>query len=388
MISTVVTPAPTIEQESRPPSNAQLTDARPGAAQPVDATGPLRTRRRHAAVFAALLVGLAVVTVLAVVLGPVLVPVEETLRVLTGGDAADPRMQVIIESLRLPRVLTALVAGAALGVAGLQMQTLFRNSLAEPYVLGVSSGASLGVAVVVLLGAGAGAGFTASLAGLGRVGVVVAAALGSAIVLSVVLLLSRWVRASATLLLIGVMVGSASTALVSVLLVYSDPQLVQQYLVWGMGSFAATSWADLRLFVPVMAAALLLTATTVRSLNALLLGEGYARTMGINVRRARIVTLVTASIAAGVTTAFCGPIAFIGLAVPHLSRVAFGTSDHRILLPGVVLMGALVAVACGIVSQVPGSEAVLPINAITAAVGAPVVITVLLRSRRGSGIER
>lgn len=388
MTSTMVRPTPTIEQAPPRSSTPQATGA--GPAQPGDAAGPLRARRRHVAVFAGLLVGLVSLTVLGVVLGPVTVPVGETLRVLTGGEAADPRMQVIIESLRLPRVLTALVAGAALGVAGLQMQTLFRNSLAEPYVLGVSSGASLGVAVVVLFGAGAGAGagFTASLAGLGRVGVVVAAALGSAVVLAVVLLLSRWVRASTTLLLIGVMVGSASTALVSVLLVYSDPQLVQQYLVWGMGSFAATSWADLRLFVPIIGVALLLTVTTVRSLNALLLGEGYARTMGINVRRARIVTLVTASVSAGVTTAFCGPIAFIGLAVPHLSRVAFGTSDHRVLLPGVVLMGALVAVACGIASHVPGSEAVLPVNAITAAIGAPVVITVLIRSRRGSGIER
>ena len=386
MTSTMVRPTPTIEQTPPSPSNPQVTGTSPG--QSGDAAGPLRARRRHVAVFATLLVGLVSLTVLGVVLGPVTVPVGETLRVLTGGEAADPRMQVIIESLRLPRVLTALVAGAALGVAGLQMQTLFRNSLAEPYVLGVSSGASLGVAVVVLFGAGAGAGFTASLAGLGRVGVVVAAALGSAIVLAVVLLLSRWVRASTTLLLIGVMVGSASTALVSVLLVYSDPQLVQQYLVWGMGSFAATSWADLRLFVPLIGVALLLTVTTVRSLNALLLGEGYARTMGINVRRARIVTLVTASVSAGVTTAFCGPIAFIGLAVPHLSRVAFGTSDHRVLLPGVVLMGALVAVACGIASHVPGNEAVLPVNAITAAIGAPVVITVLIRSRRGSGIER
>ncbi|MCT2139744.1 FecCD family ABC transporter permease [Dietzia cinnamea] len=384
--------ARTARADMAPPSPAPATRGGRGAGEfreTPQGPGPaLAVGHRRAVVFALLLAGVLSAVVLGVTLGPVPVPPGETLRVLLGGQAEDPRMQVIIESLRLPRVLTAVAAGAALGVAGLQMQTLFRNSLAEPYVLGVSSGASLGVALVVIVGAGAGAGFTAGLAGQGRIGVVIAAALGSAIVLSLVLMLSRWVRSSATLLLIGVMVGSASTAFVSVLLAYSDPELVQQYLVWGMGSFAATSWSDLRLFLPIIAAALLLSVTTIRALNALLLGEGYARTMGIDVRRARFLTLVSASVAAGVTTAFCGPIAFIGLAVPHLARVAFGTSDHRVLLPGVVLLGASVAVVCGIVSQVPGSDAILPVNAVTAAVGAPVVITVLLRSRRGSGIER
>src|SRR5699024_4630270 len=166
----------------------------------------------------------------------------------------------------------------------------------------------------------------------------------------------------------------------------ADPQRVQQYLLWGMGSFAATGWADLRLLVPIVVVAVLGAATTIRALNALLLGEGYARTMGIDVRRTRLITLATASVAAGVITAFCGPVAFIGLAVPHLARIAFGTSDHRVLLPGAVVIGASVALACGIVSQVPGSQTVLPVNAVTAAIGAPLVITVLIRSRRGTGL--
>ncbi|MEZ0362107.1 FecCD family ABC transporter permease [Mycobacterium sp. pUA109] len=342
---------------------------------------------RRTVLLTTLVAGVAALALLGLVVGPVRVPLGETLRVLVGATPADPRWQVVVRTLRLPRVLTAATAGAGLGVAGLQMQTLFRNALADPYVLGVSSGASLGVALVVI-GVGAGAGFTAGLGTGDRAGVVAAAAVGAAAVLTVVLLLSRWVRSAATLLLIGVMVGAASTAIVSVLLIYADPQRIQQFLVWGLGSFAGTTWADVRLLLPLVAVGLAAAALTVRALNALLLGEGYARSMGIDVRRARLITVASASLLAGVTTAFCGPIAFLGLAVPHLARLALGTSDHRVLLPGVVLMGAAVALGCGLVSQVPGSDAVLPINAVTALIGAPIVVAVLLRSRRGLGMER
>ncbi|MGA8544455.1 MAG: iron ABC transporter permease [Mycobacterium sp.] len=345
---------------------------------------PLRLNRT-AAVLTALAVGVVVLTLLGIALGPVRVPLADTARVLLGAQPSDPRWQVIVHSLRLPRVLTAIAAGAGLGIAGLQMQTLFRNSLADPYVLGVSSGASLGVAVVVIA---AGAGFTEVLAGTGRAGVVIAAAVGAATVLTIVLMLARWVRSAATLLLIGVMVGAASTAIVSVLLVYADPQRVQQFLLWGLGSFADTTWADLRLLLPLVAAGLVASALTLRGLNALLLGESYARTMGIDVGRVRLITVASASLLAGATTAFCGPIAFLGLAVPHLTRLALGTSDHRVVLPGAVLMGAAVALGCGIVSQVPVSEAVLPVNAVTALIGAPIVVVVLLRSRRGVGMQQ
>ncbi|BBU23930.1 transport system permease [Mycobacterium xenopi] len=317
---------------------------------------------------------------LGLVLGPVRVPLPETVRALVGAQASDPRWQVIVTSMRLPRVLTAIAAGAGLGIAGLQMQTLFRNTLADPYVLGVSSGANLGVSVVVI---GSGSGFTTRLAEAGRASVVLAATVGAALVLATVLVLARWVRSAPTLLLIGVMVGAASTAVVNVLLVYADPQRVQQYLLWGLGSFASTTWADLRLLLPVVALGLVASALTVRPLNALLLGEGYARTMGIDVRRMRLVTVASASLLAGATTAFCGPIAFLGLVVPHLARLAAGTSDHRVVLPTAVLLGAAVALACGIVSQFPGSSAVLPVNAVTALIGAPIVVIVLLRSRRG-----
>lgn len=343
-----------------------------------------RRYRRPTAVLATLAVAVAVLTVLGLTLGPVRVPVIDSIRVLTGSAPSDPRWQVIVHGIRLPRVLTAIAAGAGLGVAGLQMQTLFRNSLADPYVLGVSSGAGLGVAAVVIAG---GSGFTAGLAS-GRAGVAVAASAGAAAVLAVIVTLARWVRAVTTLLLIGVMVGAAASALVTVLLAYADPLRVQQYLLWGLGSFAATTWSDLGLLAPAVALGIAAAALTVRALNALLLGENYARTMGVDVRRARLVTVASASLLTGATTAFCGPIAFVGLAVPHLSRLALGTSDHRAVLPTAVLMGAAVTLACGIVSQRPGGETVLPVNAVTALIGAPVVVAVLVRSRRGLGMSR
>lgn len=333
------------------------------------------------AVLAAAALAVAVLTLAALVFGPVRVPPAETLRVLAGLAPSDPRWQVIVAQVRAPRVLTALVAGAALGAAGLQMQTLFRNILADPYVLGVSSGAGLGVAVAVL--AGGGAGFTAGALGPGRLGVVGAAAAGAAAVLTLVLVLARWARSAATLLLVGVMVGAAATAAVGVLLVWADPQRTQQYLVWGLGSFAGTGWAELRLLAVLTAAGLAAAALIVRDLNGLLLGEAYAATMGIDVRRTRAVTVVSAALLAGAVTAFCGPVAFLGLVVPHLARLAVGTSDHRAVLPAAVLLGAAAAVACGIVSQLPGSAVVIPVNAVTALAGAPIVIAVLLRARRG-----
>lgn len=341
---------------------------------------------RIALVLTALSAAVVLLALLGLVLGPVRVPLLDTVQVLFGAEPSDPRWQVIVWNMRLPRVLTALAAGSALGVAGLQLQTLFRNTLADPFILGVSSGASLGVAVVVLLGGAAVGGFTTAVAGASRATEVIAAALGAAAMLTLVLVLSRWTRSAATLLLIGVMIGAASTALVSLAMVYSDPQRVQQYLLWGLGSFAGTGWADLRLLLPLVAIGLATAALTIRPLNALLLGESYAATMGINVHRARVVTVISASLLAGVTTAFCGPIAFLGLVVPHVARIVTGTSDHRVVVPAVVLLGAVAALGCGLVSQVPGSDLVIPINAVTALVGAPVVIAVLLRARRGPGL--
>lgn len=358
----------------------------------VESGGPLATirRRRTVPIFAGGAALLAVLVVCALAFGPVRVPFLDTVKVVVGVTPSDPRWQVLVGTLRMPRVLTALLIGPALAVAGLQMQTLFGNALADPYTLGVSSGASLGVAVVALLvGTSSAAQFASGLAAQGRIGTIVAAAGGAAAVLGLVLVMARWVRSAVTLLLIGVMIGSASVAIISVLLVYADPQRVQQFLVWGLGSFTSTTQQDLALLGPIVAAGIAGAVVNIRALNALLIGESYARTMGINVRRARLLTLVSASVLAGVATAYCGPIAFVGLAVPHLARILYRTADHRILVPGCALFGAVVAVLAGMVSQLPDSDVVIPVNAVTSVIGAPVVIVLLLRSRVGvDGVTR
>ncbi|HXV93938.1 MAG TPA: iron ABC transporter permease [Pseudonocardia sp.] len=358
---------------------ATVAPARPRARVPVD--GP--RRGRPVAVLAALAVTTLVALVLAVAVGPVTVSPLDTVRVLLGATPADPDATVLIGAVRVPRAVTAALAGAALGVAGLQLQTLFRNPLAEPYVLGVSSGASLGVALAVA-GSGAGAAglFTSGLTGAGRTGTVTAAALGAAVVLGAVLLMSRWVRSGVTLLIIGVMVGSLATAAVSLLLTVVDPQRAQQFVAWGLGSFSGTTAADLWIFGPVVVAGLAVALAGVKPLGALMLGEDYARSLGVRVGRTRLLILVSSSVLAGAVTAFCGPVAFLGMAVPHLARLAAGTSDHRVLLPTALLTGATVALVCAIATHLPGAGGPLPVNVITSVIGAPVVIAVLLRSRR------
>ncbi|MGF0167285.1 FecCD family ABC transporter permease [Streptomyces koyangensis] len=348
-----------------------------------DAPRAARPGRRRLAVVLALTVGTFVLFVLTLATGSHPVPVADVVRILFGATADDPRWTVIVEEVRLPRALTATAVGAALAVAGVQMQTLFRNPLADPFSLGLSSGASIGVAAVVVGTGGVAGSFTGNLAGLGRVGVVIAASLGAAAVLALVLLLSRWVKSAVTLLVIGVMIGSAATAVVGVMLVYARPERAQQFVMWGLGSFSATTWPDLQVMLPVISAGLLAALLTAKRLNALLLGEDYARTMGLNVRRSRNLALVGTSLLAGAATAFCGPVAFLGLAVPHLTRVALGTSDHRALVPASMLAGAFLALACGLLSQPPGTDSVLPLSAITSLFGAPVVIAFLIRSRRG-----
>ncbi|MHA6625054.1 FecCD family ABC transporter permease [Pseudonocardia sichuanensis] len=322
--------------------------------------------------------------VLAVALGPVSVPVPDTVRVLAGATPSDPRWSVVIGTVRLPRAITAVLAGAALAVAGALVQTLFRNPLADPYVLGVSSGAGLGVALSLAAGgtAGAAAGFAEGLVGAARLGAVGAAALGAAAVLALVLVLARWVRSVVTLLVVGVMVGAVTTAVVSLVLVWSDPRIAQQYVVWGLGSIDGTGGADLPVLAAVVGAGLLVAGLLVKPLNALLLGEAHARSVGVPVRRLRAAVVVAVALLAGGVTAFCGPIAFVGIAVPHLARLLVDTSDHRVLLPVTALAGAAVVLACSIAGHPPGTETVVPLNVVTSLVGAPVVIAVLLRSRR------
>ncbi|MFP5068229.1 FecCD family ABC transporter permease [Pseudonocardia nantongensis] len=348
-----------------------------------------RSGRRAPLVLLALACGGAVLFALAVATGSVPISPLRTGSALLGLGSGDARLDVLVTDIRVPRAATAALAGAGLGAAGLLTQTLFRNPLAEPYVLGVSAGAGLGVALVTTLGtAGAMAGFAgggpgAVLGPIGRLGTVAAAATGAGAVLGVVLLLSRAAQSVTALLVIGVMLGSMVTALVSLLLVWTDPRSAQQFLVWGLGSVDGVATAELPVLGGIVAAGLVAVGLLAKPLDGLLLGDDYARTAGVDVARLRGVVLVVAALLAGVVTAFCGPIGFLGIAVPHLARLAVGTSRHRVLIPATALTGALVGLACAIVGHPPGTNTVLPLNVVTSLVGAPVVIAVLLRARRG-----
>ncbi len=336
--------------------------------------------RRRAAVLGAMGAGLVVVFGLALTLGSVLIPLDQVATILVGGEADRAAWETIVVDIRLPRAITAALAGAALGVAGLQMQTLFRNPLADPFTLGITSGASLGVALLTLAGAGAAGAFASGL-GLGAaIGVTAAAGLGAAAVVSLVLVLAGRVRNTVTVLVVGLMVGFTTGSIVSLLIWFADPERISAFVRWGFGTFRTTTWDELKIFAPVVVVALTATALSAKVLNALLLGERYAETMGVRIRRARVAVVITASALAGTVTAFAGPIGFLGIAVPHLARAMLDTNDHRVLVPASVLLGASVALAAEIVAQVPGNDVTLPINAITALIGAPVVVVVLLRA--------
>ena len=318
---------------------------------------------------------------LSLVSGSVSIPLDAVVSILWGETGQKPSWSHIIHDIRLPRALTALLAGAALSTSGLQMQTLFRNPLADPFILGISAGASLGVALVVLGSGVTGAGLLAGLGLLGQIGVVGAAVAGAAAVLGLVLFVGRRVQNTMTLLILGLMFGYLTSALVSVLLYFSIPEQVQTYVLWTFGSFGAVSWGLLTYLAPVVVAGLGISVLMVKPLNALLLGETYARSMGLGARRARLWVIASAALLAGAVTAYCGPIGFLGVAVPHLCRALFNTSDHRVLLPACVLLGGMLALAADLVARLPGSEATLPLNAVTALIGAPVVTWIILRRR-------
>ncbi|QVQ50144.1 iron ABC transporter permease [Spiractinospora alimapuensis] len=363
-----------------------MSTAAPVRRPPRDESVPAPRGRDGGALRVTVVAGLLCVTLLlgvtlALTVGSTPLTVGQVSSALFGLGGVDHQVVTIVWEVRVPRAVTALLAGAALGVAGAQMQTLLRNPLAEPYILGVSAGASLGVAAVVL-GAGSAGGAFVSIGGAyGRAGLVVASALGAGAVLALVLVLARWTKSVVTLLIIGVMVGSGVTSFVSLLMSLSDPERMQRFVLWGLGNFSATTWPDLAWFAPIVAVGILAALTLMKPLNALLLGETYAQTMGVPVRLVRWLVILCASVLAGTVTAFCGPVAFLGLAIPHLTRIALGTTNHRVLLPGTALMGACVAVLCGTVAVLPGVGGVLPLNVVTSLIGAPIVIGVLIRSR-------
>jgi iron complex transport system permease protein len=335
--------------------------------------------RRALPVLALLAVAVAGGFCLAVATGSVSIPLPEVARILLGGEG-NPAWERIVLQLRLPRALTAALAGAALAVSGLLMQTLFRNPLAGPYVLGISAGASLGVAAVVLT---AGTGTAHLLAGLGLagdLGLITAASVGAGASLFLVLFAARRVS-TLTLLILGVLFGYATSALVTVLMHFALAERLQAYVAWTFGSFGGVTWSQLRVLAPGLAAGLAVAFLLAKPLNALLLGEGYARTLGLAVGRTRALVLVATALLAGGVTAFCGPIGFLGVAVPHLARALLRSADHRALLPATALAGALVALLADVGAQLPGSRAVLPLNAVTALLGAPIIAGLILRRR-------
>lgn len=320
--------------------------------------------------------------VLELSLGSVMIPPRDVLSILLGGATSTETWHTILFMLRLPRAITAMFAGAALGVAGLQMQTLFRNPLAEPFILGVSSGASLGVALVVMFSEGFGWHLLMQQTSLiGSSSLVVGATVGAVAILSIVLAFAHKVESNTTLLIVGLMFGYLASSIVNILLQFSLEHQMQSYVTWTFGSFGNITWQQMPVFVSIIAAGLLLALALIKPLNAFLLGEGYARSMGVNVQLIRMLIIAGTALLAGAVTAFCGPVAFLGIAVPHLCRLLLKTSDHRVLLPAVILMGAILAMLADRVSIVPGCQIALPLNSVTSLLGAPVVVAVILRRR-------
>ncbi len=316
--------------------------------------------------------------------GTVNIPVSEIIRILAGSEASRPEWGIIITDLRIPRAMTALLAGTGLSVSGLLMQTVFRNPLAGPYVLGISAGASLGVATVVM-----GFSFISGKTGLSQPGtwyMVMAAWAGSGLVLMLILLVSFRVRDIMTILILGIMFGSATGAMVNVMQYFSTESMLKSFMIWTMGSLGGVTSGQLRIMVPAVGGGLLLSFASVKLLNAMLLGENYSRSLGMNVTMARILVFFSTSLLAGTITAFCGPIAFVGIAVPHLSRLLFRNADHAVLLPATMLTGGIVMLGSDIIARLPGLESSLPINSVTALLGIPVVIWIVIRNQKITGI--
>lgn len=321
-------------------------------------------RSRSVLLFTALVALTLFLFLLDLAVGAVAVPLGDVWAALTGGDCPRATAKIIL-NIRLIKAVVALLAGAALSVSGLQMQTLFRNPLAGPYVLGISSGASLGVALVVLAGVGS------------LIGIAGAAWLGAAIVLVVIAAVGHRIKDIMVILILGMMFSSGIGAVVQILQYVANDESLKMFVVWTMGSLGDVTLNQLTVLIPSIVTGLLLAVVTIKPLNLLLFGEEYAVTMGLNVRRSRGLLFLSTTLLAGTVTAFCGPIGFIGLAMPHVTRMLFRNSDHRVLVPGTVLSGASVLLLCDLVSKL----FTLPINAITALLGIPIVVWVVLRNK-------
>ncbi len=336
---------------------------------------------RNLFLFIALSVAIAVFFVLNLLLGTVHIPMPDILRILSGNREVSEIWYNIVWSSRVPQALTATMAGAGLAVSGLQMQTVFRNPLAGPSVLGISNGASLGVAFVVLLSGSLGGVALSRLGYLGDVAMSVGAIVGALAIMLLILYVAQKVKGDVTLLIIGVMIGYLANAVIGVLKFFSNEEDIKAYVVWGLGSFARVSGDQMLLFVVLMLILLPLSMLLVKPMNLLLLGDDYARNLGLDVQRQRMLVIASSGILVAIVTAYCGPIMFIGLAVPHLCRALLRTSDHRLLMPATALVGASLALVCNLIARMPGFEGALPVNSVTALVGAPVIAYVLFHRK-------
>ncbi|NTW49472.1 MAG: iron ABC transporter permease [Chlorobiales bacterium] len=317
-----------------------------------------------------------------IALGSVKIPLKEVVRILLGYEVQNEAWVKIVEYVRVPKAITAVLAGIALSIGGLQMQTLFRNPLAGPSVLGITAGASFGVGVVMLASGTVTTTFAVRQLGIGGSWLIILSAiLGAALVLLIVLGISMRIKDNVVLLIIGIMVGNVTISIISIWQYFSEPEQIQDYLIWTFGSLGGVIEDQLWILSITVAAGLVLSFATSKSLNILLLGENYARSLGLSMTKARLMIIAATSILAGSVTGFCGPIGFVGIAVPHLTRSILNTSDHRILIPAASLMGAILMLVCDIIAQLPGSQVTLPINAVTALIGSPVVIWVIMKNR-------
>lgn len=321
----------------------------------------------------------AALFVLNIFMGSVRIPWREVSAVLFGGDGvSNPAIRFIVVESRLPQAVTALLAGAALAVSGLMLQTSLRNPLAGPSILGISAGAGLGVAVVMLLFGGSVA--LGSISVGGRTAVLLGALAGSLLIMALLLLLSSWLKNTLMLLIAGIMLGYLTSSLITLLNFSSTAEGVHGYTIWGMGTFNSVSMQQMPLFAGVSLAGLALSVMLIKPLNLMILGDNYARNLGLNLMRTRNLLLFATGVLTAVATAYCGPVSFIGLAVPHIARIIFRRDDHRVLLPATIVLGGAVALLCNLICVAP-SDSMLPLNAVTPLIGAPVIIYVIVKRR-------
>ncbi len=338
----------------------------------------MQKTKKHKGTFLFLLLVFAVLLVSNVSLGTVYIPFQTTIYSIFGGEIANPQWEYIILHFRLPKAMLAILIGIGLSVSGLLMQTLFRNPMAGPFVLGISSGASLGVGILIFLGA-----YVPFLSVLAqwKFGTAIAASAGALLVMVTILLSAKRIKNTMSILIIGLMFASFTGALISVFTYFGSAEELKRFLFWGFGSIASSTWTEIQLLALISLLCFLGIIYCIKPLNQLLLGENYAKSAGVSIWRTRNILLLCTSLLTGAITAIAGPIAFIGLAVPHISKMLFKTSKHEVLLPAVGLMGAILVLLCDTIAQVPFSEITLPLNAITSIIGAPLVIWLLLQKK-------